>query len=141
MPQLLQHPEDFLLAHKRDIFVLKPLMSCSEEEYYDTPPDESLVVDVLGWLKSRGVATAKMASFADITLLSGWPGWYHVDFQGWDDPAQMEYSAVFEDANGKSLEPHSFQMMVISYERWLNEGGPEKYQEYLNTITDPDYCP
>lgn len=140
MPQRLTQPEELLLATQSDIFVLQIHTGPGVEAViYRT--DESRVSDILQWLESRGVATTKIAAFADIEIFDGWTGWYHVDFKGWEDPALIEYSSIYEDVEGKPLEPDRFQIVAISYDDWVREGGPERYQEYLNIINDPDYCP
>jgi hypothetical protein len=141
MPQLLTHIEEILLSQKRDIFFLQ-IHRLENEVLAGDRPDESKVTEVLQWLDSRGVAVRKIAAFADPEIIfEGWPGWYHVDFQGWDDPALVEYSSVYEDADGKPLNPDRFQIWAISYADWVKQGGPERYEKYLSIVRDPDYCP
>jgi hypothetical protein len=140
MPQRLTHPEELLLATRSDIFVLQIQTGPGVDAViYRT--DESRVTDILHWLGSRGVETTKIASFADIEIFDEWPGWYHVDFKGLEDSTLIEYASIYEDVEGKPLDPDRFQIVAISYDDLVREGGPERYQEYLNSINDPDPCP
>lgn len=45
-------------------------------------------------------------------------------FDGLNDPRVAEYSAIFEDAEGKSLEPEAYRMVILSYEDWLRNPPP-----------------
>ena len=104
----------------------------------DDQPDESKVTEVLEWLDSRGVSARKITALADPEVFDGWPGWYHVDFQGWDDPTVAEYSSVHEDPEGTPSNPDRFQIVTILYAEWVKQGGPERYGEYLSMVRNPD---
>jgi hypothetical protein len=48
-----------------------------------------------------------------------------VYFCGTDDPRVADYNAEFEDQTGKSLHPKKYQMVLLSYQSWLENGGPQ----------------
>ncbi len=55
--------------------------------------------------------------------LEGDPGVFVVYFDGLDDPRVRQYSDFFEDAEGRSLAPEEYQMVLLSYGSWLNDSG------------------
>ena len=59
--------------------------------------------------------------------LEGDPGCHAVYFDGPDDPRVALYTAAFEDATGKSLDPDNYQMGFLPYEAWL--GGYRSWLE------------
>ncbi len=48
-----------------------------------------------------------------------------VHFDGLDDPRIAEYSAKFEDAEGKSPVPDDYRMLILLYEDWLKHPPPD----------------
>jgi hypothetical protein len=53
-------------------------------------------------------------------FLAGNPGIYAVHFDSLDDPRIVAYTAEFEHADGKSLQPDAYQMFIMSYPEWLD---------------------
>jgi len=52
-------------------------------------------------------------------------------FEGPDDPRVAEYSSEFEDETGRSLHPNKYQMVLMSYQSWLDGGGPRRLADDL----------
>lgn len=57
-------------------------------------------------------------------------GLYHVRFDGHDDSRLRDYSSNFENAEGVSLHPRSYQMFEWSYQGWVNQDGLSHLQDY-----------
>jgi hypothetical protein len=70
----------------------------------------------LEWFGSKGL---RYELAAPRGWLEGDPGLFAVYFDGPDDPRILEYSALFENADGISLAPDEYQMMIVSYASWL----------------------
>lgn len=51
--------------------------------------------------------------------LEGDPGIFAVYFDGLGDSRVADYSATFEDPEGKSLLPEEYQMSILTYQSWL----------------------
>jgi hypothetical protein len=77
----------------------------------------------LAWFGSHGL---QFELAAPDGLLMGDPCCYAVYFDTVDDPRITAYSAEFENSDGGSLNPEVYQMVYITYQSWLDEGGPAK---------------
>jgi len=80
------------------------------------------------WFETRNLSHATAAPRG---WLCGDPGCRVVYFDGPDDPRVAEYSAEFEDQTGKSLNPKKYQMVLMSYQSWLDGGGPRRLADDL----------
>lgn len=81
----------------------------------------------LDWFAERGF---KSFPVVPDWLADGWLGFYGIDVNP-NDPIVAEYSKVFEDENGGSLEPEKYQMYSMTYEQWANDGSKEVYEQRL----------
>jgi len=57
-------------------------------------------------------------------------GFFHVNFVGDTDPRLEKYSSLFEDDSGRSLDPNSYQMLLWSYQGWVEKNGPEDFARH-----------
>ena len=57
-------------------------------------------------------------------------GFFHVNFVDHDDPRLHKYQAEFENADGASLHPTSYQMYEWDYNNWVERGGPLEFSEF-----------
>jgi hypothetical protein len=85
------------------------------------------------WFETRNLSHA-------IAAPRGWlwgdPGCRVVYFDGADDPRVAEYSAEFEDETGRSLNPKKYQMVLMSYQSWLDGDGPRHLADDLASGDD-----
>jgi hypothetical protein len=58
-------------------------------------------------------------------------GFYHVNFQGLEDPRLGMYQSLFEDNTGASLNPTVYQMYEWDYNNWVERGGPLEFDEFM----------
>jgi hypothetical protein len=111
MPVVIPTIDDIMLREKRDMLFIRfrrprrpgAPVSPSREQHLD-------------WFASHGLCYELAAPRG---WLEGDPGHFAVYFEGESDPRIAAYSAVFEDAEGKSLAPDEYQMVIISYATWL----------------------
>lgn len=132
MPILIYNTDDYLYEKQRDIFVLQIKNQSKVRPFVfdrDNEENKAIIEGQLKWLDSHRVEYAKTAW---PELICGWNGLIYVNFSGWDDPVIAEYSAEFEDANGKSKTPEKFEMFAISYEKWVEGGGIERLEKARN---------
>jgi hypothetical protein len=80
------------------------------------------------WFETRNLSHATAAPRG---WLCGDPGCRVVYFDGPDDPRVAEYSAEFEDETGKSLNPKKYQMVLMTYQSWLDGGGSRRLADDL----------
>lgn len=62
-------------------------------------------------------------------------GFYHVRFQGSSDPLLKTYCETFENEQGQSLHPSSYQMFEWSHAGWVQADGPAQLNEYWRRMT------
>lgn len=111
MPVTMRTTGEIMAREKRDmLFVRFRLLSRRS-----APPNPSRQRH-LEWFGSRGL---RYELAAPRGWLEGDPGLIVIYFDGPDDPRIGEYSAFFEDADGKSLAPDEYQMVLVSYASWL----------------------
>jgi hypothetical protein len=128
---LIQTTDYYLHKDKKDIFVLS-----LTREKLGIGYDDATLAEHKTWLDNNGIKY----------VMTCWPGWlcgdsglYYLYVDGRDDPKLLAYSAKFEDAEGKSLDPTKYQAFVLRYDEWVADGGPEKYAQHLINLEDPDY--
>lgn len=57
-------------------------------------------------------------------------GFFHVNFVDESDLRLQKYQAEFEDADGVSLQPTSYQMYEWDYNNWVERGGPLEFADF-----------
>ena len=146
MPEQIKSINEYLYEKGRDIFVLK----LTHPDEFGTDADailepaanyrkrviranQTLATD---WLDRHGVGWALTGPD---WLMSGWIGHIHVDFDGWDDPRLKAWSDEFEIDGVHSRYPEKFVMLVISYEKWIENGGLAQHEAHLQEMEDPDW--
>jgi len=116
MPVILLSIDDIMAREKRDMLFVQ-FGSLFER----TEASAAARKQHLEWFASKGLRIEKAAP-------RGWwegdPGIFAVHFDGPDDLRVAEYSAIFEDAEGKSLEPEAYRMVILSHEDWLRNPPP-----------------
>ena len=90
--------------------------------------DLKVKIDHMEFFAKHGLIIQQVRSMQDAHPILGF---YHVRFQGQDDPVLAQYSQQFEDATGTSLNPNMYQMFEWSYSGWVKENGPAQLQQYL----------
>lgn len=124
MPQVILSVDDIMARERRDMHFIR-----FGWPFNDNPghPSRKRHFD---WFAANGL---RWEAAAPRGWLEGNPGVHAVHFDGPDDPRVAQYSAVFEDATGKSLDPENYQMVLLPYAWWLDgswvdgrEDGPER---------------
>jgi hypothetical protein len=57
-------------------------------------------------------------------------GFYHVNFVNQDDPRLALYQQAFENDDGSSKHPESYQLYEWDYNNWVERGGPLEFAEF-----------
>jgi hypothetical protein len=111
MPIIIRTTDEIMAREKRDtLFVrFRPPFGNS------APPNPSRQRH-LDWFASKNLCYELAAPQ---NWLEGDPGLFAVYFDGPDNPRIAEYSALFENADGKSLAPQEYQMVIVPYASWL----------------------
>ena len=131
-----QTVQGILPEKKRDILFLQMRIKTTDDAIFlDRELCEHEAEEQLNWFKERGVRSYMTCG---PNTLIGWFGEYYIDIAA-DDPIILEYSLIYEDAQGKSLSPNKYQMCGISYNNWLLNGGLERYEQHLKNRDDPNW--
>jgi hypothetical protein len=103
---------------KRDMFFIR-----FGQAFIDPrePPNPRPRQEQLAWFEAKRLAYATAAPRG---RLEGNPGSYAVYFDSPEDPRVAEYTARFEHADGTSLDPDSYQMVLKTCQSWLDNDGP-----------------
>jgi len=111
MPVIIKTIDEIMSRERRDMLFVRfkqsfthPREACSSRQRH------------LEWFDAKGL---RYEIAAPRGWLEGDPGMFAVYFDGLDDPRVAEYSALFEDAAGKSLLPGEYQMSILTYHAWL----------------------
>jgi hypothetical protein len=110
IPTIIQTTDEIMAREKRDMLFIRFRLSFGKS----APPDLSWQRH-LEWFASKNLRY-ELAAPRD--WLEGDPGLFAVYFDGPDDPRIAQYSALFEGADGKSLAPEEYQMMIVPYSSW-----------------------
>lgn len=92
--------------------------------------DNSCVTQHLDWFRSYFVSVQKVASIGDTDDNNGF---YHVGFTDINDNRLSLYTKMFENQSGESLNPEEYQLFEWSYEKWISQGGQEKFLEWFSS--------
>ena len=91
-------------------------------------PDWQFRDSHIDWFKSNLVSYDPVLSMGD----REWKGTlYHVGFDNDVDPRLISYVEIFEDAEGNSRYPGSYQMMEWSFRDWCEQKGPEEFETWM----------
>lgn len=118
MPMILKSFDQIMDEEKRDMYFIdfgRFLCGLEEQSMLKMRQEH------FEWFGSKGL---RHASAAPRGWLEGDPGLYAVYFTGLDDPRVAEYTARFENPDGLSLDPDTYQMSFVTYESWLAHDGP-----------------
>ena len=126
MPMIVQYVDYFLAKRKADTFFLR----------LADPADAKTLPVHEKWMAANGV---HMEMAAPLGLMEGESGIYFVDFADLDDPRLKAYCGRFENPDGESKQPGKYQMVLYPYDRWVDEGGKRKYEEFLAHMEDKDF--
>ena len=115
---LVKSIDDYFYEKKHDLLILEMRIKESDEQLcICREACETAVTVQREWFKSRGISLYHTVPSG---MIMGWAGHYYIDI----DPVVQcdlidEYSSVFE-TNGKSNNPEQYQMLLMSYSRWLD---------------------
>lgn len=93
--------------------------------------DSDHLLNQMEWFQNRNLIVQEVQT---VHFRESHTGFFHVRFQGKQDPRLLEYSATFEDDQGISLMPDQYQMYEWSYSAWIAEGGAEGYKHHLGSL-------
>ncbi len=123
MPMIMRSVDQIMDTAKRDMFFIRFGGDCLD---IDGPSDPLPRAEHLAWFDAHGLSY-------EIAAPRGWlegdPGCFAVHFAGLDDPLVAAYTGRFENEDGKSLNPDAYQMVYMTYQSWLDEGGPSRMKE------------
>ena len=63
-------------------------------------------------------------------------GFYHIDFVDSDDNRLGKYCEFFEDDQGRSLSPNSYQLVQWSYQAWFEKNTASNLSLTQSILTD-----
>ena len=116
MPQIMRSISDIMAARQRDTLFME-FPSLHSFDIVDDARSRAVVARQrhFEWFEASGI---RWETAAPRGWLEGDPGIYllHMDT---DDPQIIAYTAVFETADGRSLDPDAYQMSLLRYEDWL----------------------
>jgi hypothetical protein len=112
MPKLIRTIDEVKAQEKRDMLFVQFKPSFLERR---TP--SSSRQHHLEWFDATRLRYERVAPSG---WLGGDPGLFAIYFSSLDDPRITDYSAVFENADGKSLAPGNYQMVIVTYQSWLD---------------------
>ena len=97
--------------------------------YVDNPDyDDTTLQQHVNWANSNLLTLTPVAT---VGLTSNDTGFYHVNITGRDDARLQFYIREFEDAQGISLKPSSYQMFEWDYESWVEQGARDEFVQFL----------
>lgn len=139
MVMVILTSDDYLYEKKRDILVLQLKSPKNEFFFYHDGLDdqtEKLANEQLEWFTEHGIDYKHTCSPDTIV---GWEGLYYIDLDPNDSTIVEQYTKKFEDENGKSLYPDYYQMLALSYDEWVINGGLKRHEQLLKDRQDPNY--
>lgn len=138
MPMHIKTIQQYLYEKQRDLLLLK-LRSPNSEFLFDGDDEETQKIENqhINWFKDRGIEFYRTC---DQSVISGWLGEYYIDVDPTNDIVN-EYSTMFETTDGNSLNPLRYQMYIIDYKNWIDEGGDKIYEQHLKDMEDSNYNP
>lgn len=135
MPVLIHNVGHYFYEKKRDLLILE--LKTPSNIIFDR---KDLITEQIGneqvqWFKDRGID-----SFMTVSedIICGWLGHYYIDVDPYA-PIVSEYSSVFEDAEGQSLKPDRYRMIIVSYNDWVDSGNLKQYEQYLKDVASGNY--
>lgn len=111
MPQLIANIHEIMDREKRDMVFIR-----FGDMFEPSVGARKAAQQQLKWLSRQGV---RAEATAPPGLYAGGANMYALHFTGIDDPRIADYSALYEDADGKSLQPAAYQMVIMKYEDFL----------------------
>jgi len=138
MVMAIRTTDDYLYEKKRDILILQLKSPKPGLLFYREGVDEEterLANDQLVWFTEHGIDYKHTCPPSTIV---GWHGSYYIDIDP-TDSLVGEYVRKFENEDGESLHPEYYQMLVLSYTAWVDNGKLERHEQYLKDRKDPDY--
>ncbi len=132
MPKLIKTVHEYFDEKKRDIFLLD---ITSKQDEYDLCYGE-VDFEQIRWFQENNIFYEEVSS---ISLICGRTGFLYVDFKGHDDPLLKQYIEKYEDGKGMNRDPEQFQLIWMSYQKWVDEGGPEELKEWFQQIKQGDF--
>jgi hypothetical protein len=112
--QIIRYDHDIVAERGCDTFFFKLTSDAERMCEYDEPTR----LQHLSWFKDWDL-TVETVGF--LGLLIGDAGYYYVDFRDANDPRLDQWSKLFEDADGNSLEPDKYKMFVYPYQMYLDK--------------------
>ena len=114
MPMIMRSISDIMAARQRDTLFME---FAGIHSFDDDVRSRAVIARQrhFEWFEASGITWEAAAPRG---WLEGDPGIYllHIDT---DAPQIIAYTAVFETADGRSLDPDAYQMVLLIYEDWL----------------------
>jgi hypothetical protein len=112
MPKFISTVDEVMAREKRDMLFIQFKHSLLKRSSPNPSRQQHLA-----WFDAKGL---QYELVAPRDWLEGDPGLFVVYSSGPDDPRIADYSAAFETADGKSLAPENYQMVIVTYRSWLD---------------------
>jgi hypothetical protein len=119
VPQIIRTIDEIMAARRTDTF----FVSFPGLLLGDDPQSEQSRQMHIDWFEAEGISYETAAPRG---WMSGDSGIYAV-YVGPDDPRVARYSTLFENTEGKSLDPDVYQMVLLPYRAWL-EGAVRRHR-------------
>ena len=114
MPQIMRSIGDIMATRQRDtLFMEFPGLRSFDDDAHS--PAVVARQRHFGWFEAMSITWEAAAPRG---WLEGDPGIYLLHVEP-DDSQIIAYTAVFETADGQSLDPEAYQMSLLCYEDWL----------------------
>ena len=137
MVMLIKNTDEYLYEKKRDLLILE--IRHRESGRFSIDRENQVVKNIgdkhIKWFDERGIKTFHTCPTG---LLCGWMGHYYFDIDTRSSIIE-EYSKEFENDQGQSLHPEEYQMFILNYDEWVNNGSLAKHEQYLIDREDPNW--
>jgi len=120
MPRIMLSIDQIMEREQRDMYFI----DFNGKSVGPTPAGTAARKQHFDWFRANNLTWETAAPRG---WLEGDPNIFAVFFTGTNDARVSAYAAEFEDAGGTaSLNPEAYQMYLIAYQAWLDEGGPAR---------------
>ncbi len=118
MPMIISSLDEVMRAEKRDMLFMQFGFQWGGEpgvEEFRAKVDASIARH-REWFAAHDLRIQRCGPPENSGFIEGGPVYYAVYASRLDDPKIVQYSAEFEDAEGKSLDAKVYQMVIVQYD-------------------------
>lgn len=138
MVMIVKTTDDYFYEKKHDLLVLEMRIKKNDgHAWIDREACKSAASEQIEWFKSRGIQSYFIVSPG---VMIGWDGHYYIDVDPTNSALLDEYSTEFE-IDGESKDPKKYQMLLLSYQEWLDNDGINKHEQHMLDLEDLNYDP